>query len=66
MQDPSLALPMLPPLQALAHVLSNFMQASVLWTDAFNSASATATLSDLEWFMLLRPLASCAPEPGGM
>ncbi|CAK9030016.1 Nuclear pore complex protein Nup107 (107 kDa nucleoporin) (Nucleoporin Nup107) [Durusdinium trenchii] len=41
-KDPGLALPMLPPLQA-----------SVLWTDAFNSASATANLSDLEWFLLL-------------
>jgi len=40
-KEPALALPMLPPLQA-----------SVLWTDAFNSA-AVNNLSDLEWFLLL-------------
>lgn len=40
-KEPALALPMLPPLQA-----------SVLWTDAFNSVAAN-NLSDLEWFLLL-------------
>mmetsp|Transcript_37544 Transcript_37544/g.59302 ORF Transcript_37544/g.59302 Transcript_37544/m.59302 type:complete len:284 (-) Transcript_37544:69-920(-) len=40
-KEPALALPMLPPLQA-----------SVLWTDAFNSAAAN-NLSDLEWLLLL-------------
>ena len=34
--------------------MRHHFEASVLWTDAFNSAAAN-NLSDLEWFLLLWP-----------